>query len=97
MTYNKPFLFNKPVYIMSDKKERGAYEDSLKQYRDIKNVVDTAKEEGKEIGKEIGKKTRSIEIAKVLLSENLPLEMIARATKLSIEEIQKIADSLGKK
>lgn len=39
--------------------ERQAYEDSLKYYRDFKNVTDTAKDEGVqegiEIGKEIGK------------------------------------------
>ncbi|HNN30118.1 MAG TPA: hypothetical protein PKL36_13830, partial [Agitococcus sp.] len=43
--------------------ERQVYEDSLKYYRDLKNVTDTArgegfeegKEEGIEIGKEIGK------------------------------------------
>jgi predicted transposase/invertase (TIGR01784 family) len=76
-----------------NKKERGAYEDSLKQYRDIKNVVDTAKEEGKEIGKQ----ERSIEIARNLLTNGLSIEIVAKNTNLSIEEIQKIADSLGKK
>ena len=36
------------------------YEDSLKAYRDIKNSLDTAKEEGREEGRE----QRNIEIAK---------------------------------
>ena len=31
---------------MSEQKEREAYEESLKYYRDIKNVVDTSREEG---------------------------------------------------
>ncbi len=34
--------------------ERHAYEDSLKYYRDLKNVIDTAWEEGKEEGFEEG-------------------------------------------
>jgi predicted transposase/invertase (TIGR01784 family) len=79
-----------------NKKERGAYEDSLKQYRDIKNVVDTAKEEGKEIGKEIGKQERSIEIARNFLTSGLSIEIVAKNTNLSIEKVQEIADSLGK-
>ena len=78
---------------MSDKKDRMAYEDSLKQYRDIKNVVDTAKEEGKEIGKQ----ERSIEIARNLLTNGLSIEIVAKNTNLSIEKVQEIADSLGKK
>ncbi|MEO1394847.1 MAG: Rpn family recombination-promoting nuclease/putative transposase [Cyanobacteria bacterium J06634_5] len=32
--------------------EQDAYEDSLKYYRDLKNVVDTSKEEGREEGRE---------------------------------------------
>ena len=43
------------------------YEDSLKAYRDIKNSMETAKEQGIEIGKEQGieiGKERGIEIGK---------------------------------
>lgn len=35
-------------------KEREAYQNSLKYYRDLKNVVDTSKEEGFHEGKELG-------------------------------------------
>lgn len=61
-----------------------SYEDSLKYYRDIKNSLDTAKEEGK-----IEEK---LAIAKNLLKENLEIHIIAQATGLSVEEIEKLRD-----
>jgi predicted transposase/invertase (TIGR01784 family) len=61
-----------------------SYEDSLKYYRDIKNSLDTAKEEGK-----IEEKRA---IAKNLLKENLDLYLIAQATGLTIEEIERLRD-----
>ena len=36
------------------KQELREYEDSLKAYRDIKNSIDTAKEEGRKEGREEG-------------------------------------------
>jgi predicted transposase/invertase (TIGR01784 family) len=65
-----------------------SYEDSLKYYRDIKNSLDTAKEEGKEEGKIEEKRA----IAKNLLKENLDLYLIAQATGLTIEEIERLRD-----
>ena len=38
------------------KQELREYEDSLKAYRDIKNSIDTAKEEGRKEGREEGRK-----------------------------------------
>jgi predicted transposase YdaD len=48
--------------------ERQAYEDSLKYYRDLKNVTDTARDEGVEQGIEIGKE-QGIEIGKEIGKE----------------------------
>ena len=78
--------------------EREAYEDSLKYYRDLKNVVDTARdegkeegrEEGKEEGKEEGREERNMEIAKTMKAEGFSSEQISRLTGLSIEEIEKL-------
>lgn len=74
--------------------EQKAYEDSLKYYRDIKNVVDTAKEEGWEEGREEGWeegwKQRNIEIARQMKRENFPIEQITRITKLSAIEIERL-------
>ena len=43
-------LFSEAEIARFDKKELKAYEDSLKAYRDIKNSLDTAKEEGRAEG-----------------------------------------------
>ena len=66
--------------------EREAYEDSLKYYRDLKNVVDTARDEGKEEGRE----ERNMEIAKTMKAEGFSSEQISRLTGLSMEEIEKL-------
>lgn len=64
------------------------YEDSLKYYRDIKNSLDTAREEGKMEGK-IEEK---IETAKTGLKEGLSVEMILKLTGLTKEEIEKLKE-----
>jgi predicted transposase/invertase (TIGR01784 family) len=59
-----------------------AYEDSLKYYRDLKNSLDTAKEEGKE--------EKAIEIAKVMLRNGEGIDKIMRYTGLGKEEIERL-------
>jgi len=51
----------KYVNIFFTREELKSYEDSKKFYRDIKNSMDTAFEEGKEEGKEEGHKLGKIE------------------------------------
>ena len=62
------------------------YEDSLKAYRDIKNSLDTAKEEGREEGRE----QRNIEIAKKMLAAGMHIDIIINMTDLSKDEIKKL-------
>lgn len=62
------------------------YEDSLKAYRDIKNSLDTAKEEGREEGRE----QRNIEIAKKMLAVGMHIDIIINMTDLSKDEIEKL-------
>ena len=64
--------------------ERKEYEESLKVYRDIKNVVDTARSEGMEKGIE----QRTFEIARQMKKDGEPMEKIQRYTGLSQEEIE---------
>ena len=74
--------------------ERTTYESSLKYYRDMNNVVETAKgegwqeglEEGMEKGMEKGEKKKSIEIARNLL-DLLDVETISAKTGLTVAEI----------
>jgi predicted transposase/invertase (TIGR01784 family) len=66
--------------------EREAYEESLKHYRDLKNVVDTSREEGFSEGVD----QRNIEIAKKMKEDGEPIEKIVRYTGLSEEKTSKL-------
>jgi predicted transposase/invertase (TIGR01784 family) len=76
-------------------------EDSLKYYRDLKNSLDTAKEERKEEGRIEGRIEgkiegiieRDFEIAKVMLKSGESLEKIIRYTGLTLEQINKIKEN----
>ncbi len=58
------------------------YENSLKIYRDLKGIIETAFDEGKLEGK--------LEMAKFMKSENEPIEKIIKYTGLTKEEIGRI-------
>jgi hypothetical protein len=60
--------------------EAAAYEESLKVYRDLKNVVDTAFDEGKAEGTQ----QKAIEVAKRLKDAGVDIETIARCTGLPV-------------
>ena len=53
-------------------------------------MMEDAKEEAKEEGMSQGENKKSIEIAKNLLSMNMSIEDISKATGLSIEDLQNI-------
>ena len=59
-----------------------SYEDSLKYYRDLKNSLDTARDEGKIEGK--------IEVAKNLLKNGVSTDVIIKSTGLTEEQIKNL-------
>ena len=69
--------------------EQDSYQSSLKYYRDLNNVVDTAWMEGREEGREEGERTASLRIAKSLLSQ-MSVEAVSQATGLSLEEVNRL-------
>ncbi|MCI5125544.1 MAG: Rpn family recombination-promoting nuclease/putative transposase, partial [Candidatus Electrothrix sp. AR5] len=71
-----------------------SYEKSLKYYRDLKNSLDTAFDEGKEEGVEIGKAANQRETVTRGLKQGLDKEVIAALTGLSVEAIEKIAEEV---
>jgi predicted transposase/invertase (TIGR01784 family) len=71
-------LFETAEISKFSQQEYQDYENSLKYYRDMKNSLDTAKDE------------RSIEIAKKGLKEGYPIKMISKMTGLSEEEINEL-------
>ncbi len=91
-------LFEVAEIARFTQEERAAYEESLKYYRDIKNVVDTSREEGKEEGKEQGLregKEQGLKEGKAMIAIEMkkngePLDKIVRYTGLSREEIEKL-------
>ena len=66
--------------------EAMAYEDSLKVYRDLKNSIDTAREEGREEGHEVA----MAEAAMKMLNKGLSLEVILDITGLTAEQIERL-------
>lgn len=76
------------------KQELREYEDSLKAYRDIKNSIDTAKEEGRKEGRKEGRvegiAKEKLATAKRLLGMGLTQEQVAKGTDLSIEDIERL-------
>jgi predicted transposase/invertase (TIGR01784 family) len=79
-------LFDTAEISRFSKEEYQSYEDSLKYYRDMKNSLDTAKEEGKIEGK--------IEIAKEMIKDKEPVEKIMKYTGLTENEINIIQNEL---
>ena len=74
------------------------YEDSLKTYRDLKNSLDTAEEEGRAEGREEGRAEgraegehlKAINIARKMKSKGFSVADISDLTGLSEEEIDSL-------
>ena len=79
-------LFEVAEIAQFSRAEQEGYENSLKYYRDLKNVVDTSREEGRE--------EREREIVVSLLQENVSIDLISRTTGLSTVTIQQIQTEL---
>ena len=90
-----PSIFRDEVFMQAFEKaelanlgqvELDRYENSLKVYRDLKGVIDTAFDEGKTEGRIEGK----TEVAKALKESGISVEVIAKATGLSEDEINRL-------
>lgn len=79
-------LFEAAEIAQFSPEEKKLYEESLKTYRDLQNIVDTAKEEGVLEGIE----KRNFEIAKEMKAKGIDISLIQQITGLSEEEIQKL-------
>jgi predicted transposase/invertase (TIGR01784 family) len=88
---NIPEIFKDDVFIQAFGKaeianyspeERQDYEQSLKNYRDLKGVIDTAIDEGKDL--------RTLEFAKIMKENNEPINKIIKYTGLTETEIENL-------
>ena len=86
-------LFEQAEIAHYSPKERQDYEDSLKVYRDLKNVLDTAElkglKRGLSQGREEGRKEGLMNVARSLKTMGMTVEQIIKATGLTEEEILK--------
>ncbi len=71
-----------------------SYEDSLKYYRDLKNSLDTAREEGLQEGMEKGMEKGLVKVAINMLRNGLALADVEKMTGLPALKIQEIRDAL---
>jgi predicted transposase/invertase (TIGR01784 family) len=77
--------------------EREQYEESLKSYRDLKNVIDTSFGEGKVEGKIEGKIEEKTEIITTLILQGiLTDEQIASASKTTLDIVLQIRQEIAK-
>lgn len=94
-------LFEVAKIANYNEQEQYAYQDSLKYYRDMKNVIDTAVEEAvKEALEKAEEKTKAameevanektVLIIKNSIQSGLSNEVIAQITGVNIETIEKI-------
>ena len=83
-------------YARFSPNELREYEDSLKAYRDIKNSLDTAKEEGRAEGREEGRAEGREEgraegiamVAKMMYAKGIDVDVIASITGMAIDKIK---------
>jgi predicted transposase/invertase (TIGR01784 family) len=67
-----------------------AYENSLKDYRDYTNVINSASKKGKEEGIQQGREAKNLEIARNMLLKGSDILFIQEITGLSKEAIEKL-------
>ncbi|WP_299290548.1 Rpn family recombination-promoting nuclease/putative transposase [uncultured Mucilaginibacter sp.] len=64
------------------------YENSLKTYRDLKGVIDTAFGDGRLEGKQEGISEGILKVAKALKANGIAIEIISKTTGLTVNEIE---------
>ncbi len=89
-------LFELAEIARLDDRDRAVYQESLKDYWDLKSAMDTyykegleeGREEGREVGREEGEKKKAQDMARKALEKGLTVELIIELTGLSQEEIE---------
>jgi predicted transposase/invertase (TIGR01784 family) len=104
-----PEIFKDTVFTLAFEKaeianynaeELKSYEQSLKIYRDLKNVIDTAMMEGEAIGeargKELKETEKNIDFVKVLLTQtDFSTEKIANMVSVTVAFVEEVKASLS--
>ena len=77
-------------FLALEEDEKFAYQLDMKSRLDYKNTIDYATETAFENGIEKGEQKAKIEIAKSMLKDKMPIEIIEKYSGLSKEEIEKL-------
>ena len=83
-------LFEQAEIAKLSRKERFEYEESMKVYRDLFNVVNTAEKKGFAQGKAEGIRETKIKNARLMKAKGYPLQDIADIIGLPLEEINNL-------
>ena len=87
-------LFEEAEIAKFTPQEMREYEASKMAYRDIKNSIDTAKQEGlaegMELGMEKGMNQKALDIARNMLADGIDINLIMKYSGLSKEQIEKL-------
>ena len=87
-------LFSTAELAKFNPEELRQYEASVNAYRDIKNSVDTAREEGKIEGREEGEKKKAIKVAVKMIIKGMEISLISEITGLTEKEINKLKNNI---
>jgi len=79
-------LFEQAEIANYSEQEYNEYEHSLKIYRDLNNVIETAETKGEKRGEA----RKAKEIARSMLLKGLDIELIMEITQLSKEDIEQL-------
>ena len=87
-------LFEEAEIAKFTPQEMREYEASKMAYRDIKNSIDTAKQEGlaegMELGMEKGMNQKALDIARNMLADSVDINLIMKYSGLTQEQIEKL-------
>lgn len=86
-------LFEQAEIAQYTQEEYQQYEESLKYYRDIKNIKETAFDDGHQEGKIEGKKEGKTEVIIKMHQAGSSIDFIHQVTSFSVKEIKEIINS----
>ena len=83
-------LFEEAEIAKFTPQELREYEASKMAYRDIKNSIDTAKQEGLAEGMEKGMNQKALDIARNMLADGVDINLIMKYSGLTQKQIDKL-------
>ncbi len=80
--------------LSGDERARALAEAREKARMDLDSYMDDARYEGEQAGLQKGRQEEKLEVARNLLHEKMPMDVVSRATGLSLDELNRLAAEL---